>query len=271
MFVWENIQSWSSKFQTFDNFITHQQEALALKTNCINSLSQTIISGKSGDGVSHLLHAICNKWIENGRNILYISGQSLIYVLKKLKSQIDIKNFQSHLLSFEMLAIDNLQHFYKKSVRYSQFVLELIIKCKNTNKPLFLGCSNTKKDFTLSKKYSKLLSLQRIDLKPLSSRNVFRVLKNLCKHEPLISDELLYVISGYNGSVQQYINCLVSIRFKSKCDGINIKLLSPEKTEKTFNIKSFFPKQQLRKCFNTGQYSVLLIENEYCNHNIIIR
>ena len=81
------------------------------------------------------------------------------------------------------------------------------------------------------KKYSTLLSLQRIEIKQLSGNNVFKVLKNLCEFENLITDNLMYVLSGYNGSIQQHINCLISIRFKSKVDNINIKLLSTDEID----------------------------------------
>ena len=111
-----------------------------------------------------------------------------------------------------------------------------------------------------SKKYSKHFTLNRIELKPLNSINVFKVLKNLCEYEKMIPENLIYAISGYNGSIQEHINCLISIRFKSKVEGIIIKSLSPEEIEGRFNIKNYFRKQQFRKCFKKDQ--LLLWEPE---------
>lgn len=197
MEIWKYIKSSVCNFHTFDNYFNDQPAVELLKNNYRNNYfdaSQTIISASPGNGVTHLIHAICNEWVDKGKNILYITGQSIVYILKKIKSQIDLNKFQSHLLSFEMLAIDNIQFFYKKSVHFSQFALSLINKCKGMNKPLFLGCSQPDRDFTKSKKHSKIISLQRIELKPLSSINVFEAFKNLCEHERLISENLMYVI-----------------------------------------------------------------------------
>lgn len=244
-------------FQTFNNYLNNQEEVDYLNNRFSESsyrFSQTVVSGKQGSGVTHLLHALCNKLISKGKNVLYTTGQSIIHILKRIGSEGELKKFQNYLLSFELVAIDNIQFFYKKAVRFTHFISDLIQKFKPLQKSLFLGCSNPAKDFTKSKKYLNVLSLQRIELKTLGSSTIFRILKNLCEYEELIPERLLYVISGFNGSIQQYINCLVSIRFKSKIEGIDLTALSPGEIEKKFRIENYFPKQQFRKCFKVQEY-----------------
>jgi hypothetical protein len=49
--------------------------------------------------------------------------------------------------------------------------------------------------------------------------------------------------------IQQHINCLISIRFNPKLKDIKTNDWSVEEFEKEFELKNYFPKQQLRKSF----------------------
>ncbi len=62
-------------------------------------------------------------------------------------------------------------------------------------------------------------------------------------------DRLIYAISNYNGTIQQYIHCLISIRFKSKVQNIKLNALSLGEIDALFEISKYFPKQQFRRCF----------------------
>ena len=91
--------------------------------------------------------------------------------------------------------------------------------------------------------------LNRIELNQLSGYDVFKALKELCSTEDQLPEMLLYAISGYNGSIQQHINCLISIRFNTKLKEIKKANLSVEDFDKEFELKKYFPKQQFRKSF----------------------
>ena len=267
MDIWNFLKPSSANFQTFENYFSGQPEITGLATDfnwVQNGKCQAIISGSPGSGVTHLLHAISNKWIEAGKMVLFTTGQSIIYILKKIESEEGRGRFKKYLLAYDMLAIDNFQFFYKKSFPLSNFISALVDECQKARKPFFIGCSNPSKDITRSKKYSKLFPLTRINLRNSSSQNVFRILKNLCEHEENIPEQLLYLISGYNGSMQEYINCLVSIRFKSKAEGIDLRSLSVEELEQIFTIKNYFPRQQLRKGF-ISELPLLWMENPKTN------
>ncbi|MFN8231053.1 MAG: DnaA/Hda family protein [Bacteroidia bacterium] len=253
MELWNNYKTSVCSFNTFDNYFNKQQEIECLKNETVN-LSPFIISANSGNGVTHLLHAICNKWINENKNIYYIKSQTLCYFIKKIKSQTELSNFQTQLLNYDLIAIDNIEYFYKKTKTLKNFIFELYNKCNERRIPIIFGCSNPNKDFTKTKSNLKSFNLKQIELKPLNGFDVFNLLKNLCEHETLIPDNLIYVISNYNGTAQEYINCLISIRFKSKLDGIDLKDLSSDDIENQFNIKKYFKKQQFRKCLHKMQF-----------------
>jgi hypothetical protein len=94
-----------------------------------------------------------------------------------------------------------------------------------------------------------LFRSQRIELKELSTYDVFKALTNLCAPEDEIPEALLYALSGYNGMIQQHIQCLISIRFNPLLKTLKGNDLVIKDYERLFNIKSYFPKQQFRKCF----------------------
>jgi hypothetical protein len=49
--------------------------------------------------------------------------------------------------------------------------------------------------------------------------------------------------------VQEHINCLISIRFNPLLKIVSAKDLTAEDFDELFNLKSYFPTQQFRKCF----------------------
>jgi chromosomal replication initiation ATPase DnaA len=249
---WQFLKPAVPGFQTFDNYFSAQEEILQLKTELSMLLRRhrpLLISGSKGSGVTHLLNAICAQWIKDRKKVLYITGQSLVYVLKRIKAEGERARFKKFLLSFDLIAIDNLQFLYKKSAAFCSFIAELVQEGRQNQKQLIFGCSDPRKGLTRTKKYSMLFSLKRINLRTAASQYVFKILRDLCRYEVHIPDQLLYLISGYNGSMQQYVNCLISIRFKSKAEGIDLKALSSDQMEATFNIKNYFPRQQFRKGF----------------------
>ena len=64
--------------------------------------------------------------------------------------------------------------------------------------------------------------------------------------------------------MQDYVNCLVSIRFKSKAEEIDLRTLSVEELEQKFTIKNYFPRQQFRKGFML-ELPLLWVENPKTN------
>jgi chromosomal replication initiation ATPase DnaA len=256
MEIWEYIRSSVSSFQTFDNYINGQPAVISLRNNCTNIPSDavTLVTADSGNGVTHLLNAVCNKWISLGKKVVCYSARSIVYILKKLKSHTALKGFRNYLLLHDLLVVDSIQYFYRKSRRYTGFLLDLFKEFREAQKPVIMGCSKPQKDFTRPLKNA--VTINPVHIKPLSGIDVFRILKHLCEFECHIPESLLYAISSYNGSVNEYINCLVSLRFKTRCNGTEIPDVAWEELDRLFSLKSYFPKQQFRKGFVPFQLQI---------------
>lgn len=258
------IQTKPSKALNFKNYFNSQSEIIDLKTK----LTSVIISGESGSGVTHILNAICNTQLQQNKRVMYITSQWLLYINKLLITETEKNQFNSFILTHDVIAIDNIQFLHRKTKQQSQFILSLIKLIQNQQKTILLGCSNSSKDITKSKKIMQGIVLKRIELNQLSGYDVFKTLKQLCSPEDNLPEMLLYAISGYNGSIQQHINCLISVRFNPKLNEINTNDLSVEEFDKVFELKKYFPKQQLRKSFIQTQLK-FIHEMEKIKSNIL--
>ena len=238
------------KVLNFGNYYNNQPEIIDLKLRIEkNEISSIIISGESGSGITHILNAICNIQLQQNKRVIYITTQWLLYINKLLITESEKEQFNSFILAHDSIAIDNIQFLYRKTKQQSNFILSLIKLTQDNKKTILLGCSNVSKDITKSKKIMQGILLNRIELNQLSGYDIFKALKQLCSIEDQLPEMLLYAISGYNGTIQQHINCLISIRFNAKFKEVKLNNLSVEDFDKEFELKKYFPKQQLRKSF----------------------
>lgn len=244
MYPWEfSIPSFSSLF-CLENFYSSQPELSALKNSGLPPGKRNlIISGSSGNGITHLLQGIGIREKQNGTRVIYLTSEWLTFWLKNIRKE-ELEKFRAFLVGFDLIILDNLQFVFYRSRACKEFILDL-----QKDSRLLLGCSLPEKDFTKSADFRNRFDLERILIKPLNGEQVYLILKDYCKFEPSIPDSLLYQISGYNGSVQQSINCLISVRFKSSLEKIDLHRFSEEELEELFNLGSYFPRQQFRKCF----------------------
>jgi chromosomal replication initiation ATPase DnaA len=245
----ELLHTKPSKQLNFENYFNSQVNVMPLQSFIDEENQLLVLSGKSGSGVTHLLNAICHDYIRQGKNSIVVSMQSILYIASLLKSDEDVSLFFNHISKQNFIAIDNLQHIFNKSKKQLAFFLQIIQFAHAHQIKIILGCSDLKKDITKSKKIMKDIQFQRMELKDLSSYDVFKALKNLCSMEDEISDGLLYAISGYNGTIRQHVHCLITIRFNPLFKTMASKNLSISDFDDLFHIKSYFPKQQFRKCF----------------------
>ena len=238
------------KIYNFGNYFNCDANISALKSQITGGqISSMVISGISGSGVTHLLNAICNELADQNKKVMYITSRWMMYLTKKLKTESDKLKIINHFKSFDAIAIDNIQFLYRKAKRHTNFIFDAIRHFVSSSKLVLLGCSDPNKDVSKSNKMMDDILLKRIDLCELSSHDVFQVMKSLCVREDNIPDQLIYDISGYNGTIQQQINCLISIRFKSKVQNIKLNALSLGEIDALFEISKYFPKQQFRRCF----------------------
>ena len=58
-----------NKQLTFGNYFNSQFDAINLQAMDDDEIRFTIFSGKSGSGVTHLLHALCNDYLSQGKKV----------------------------------------------------------------------------------------------------------------------------------------------------------------------------------------------------------
>ena len=250
---WKNINIKPLGQYTFKNYVGLNNELIQLRNDIIQSdVKVSLLHGNKGSGVTHLLNSYANYLLYENRKVFYITAQWLIHINKELRTDKEVNDFLNFILSNDFIVIDNTQCFYKRSVKHKHFIYELLKQSTHRGKNVLLGCSLPERDFTKTKEFKSLFDIRRVQIRSSASEMVFKMLKGLCTFEDRVPDKLLYLISGYNGSAQQYINCLISIRFKSRVENIDLTVLSLEELERSFKIKSYFPKQQFRRTFMQG-------------------
>lgn len=232
----------------FSNYFNSQQEVNTLKSQLISgSLKSSVIKGLSGIGVTHVLNAICNELKNQSKKVMYVTSECLMHITKKIRSLTDIDLFKKYILEFDVIAIDNIQFLYRKAKKYTQAIFDVLRNGIQSDKLIILGCSQPDKDITKSRKFNLGIDFNKIKLNELNGQDVFRALKYLCSPEDRIPDKLLYTISGYNGMIQQHINCLISLRFNGKMQIMNREELTVNQINEMLDLKKYFPKQQFRR------------------------
>ena len=129
------IQTKPLKVLNFDNYYNSQSEIIDLKSELKSStFSSLIISGESGSGVTHILNAICNTYIQQNKKVMFITAQWLLYINKLLKTESEKYQFNSFIIYHDLVAIDNIQCLHRKTKQQSNFILSLIQLIQNNQK-----------------------------------------------------------------------------------------------------------------------------------------
>jgi hypothetical protein len=239
---------------SFSNYFNTQPELLLLKTQvATGDVISSVICGRSGSGVTHVLNAICNKLTTQSRKVMYMTTQWLAYLHKNLTTDKERDNFIEGILAFDVIALDNIQFLFKKNSKQSQIFIDIVNLGIERGRLLLLGCSDLNKDITKSKRSSFMTKLNRFNIKELGSYDIYCALTSLISREDQIPGSLIYAISAYNGTIQQHINCLISLRFNRKDESEFCIDNKSHDFDELFNLKKYFPRQQFRKNFMQPQ------------------
>lgn len=235
------------KYWRFDNYYNSSDAITLLKLNLKNEdYYSLIIEGTKGRGVSHLLNAIGNHYLDLYKKVIYISSQWLLKLVELNYQFNGVESVYQWIDNFDVIILDNMEFLYR---RFSKVALELKEKIKNlfqSQKILIAGVTSNL-DFTKQNKYKSPKPYSRIFFKEMSSRDVFMALKSHTTLEDHIPDKVLYTISHYNGPFQNHLNALISVRFKFETSKINWEEMSIGEIDLFLELKKYFPKQQLRK------------------------
>ncbi len=204
-----------------------------------------VFHSQPGNGISTRLREI-NKNMTGKLPCLYYSARHISGSLLKPSER---KIWADNLFSYNLIILDDIDYWYNKKKAATDFIHWLTVKIRHSEGKVILGCSNPKKDWTRSVNFSAGFNHFRIEISNPSYIDILTLLQNLCQYEYCIPEKLLHHIALYNGTFSQYINCLISVRFQSKLNGLNLFKMSENEWNEKFKIKSFFPQYQLRKAF----------------------
>ncbi len=235
------------KYWRFDNYYNSSDAITLLKLDLKNEdYYSLIIESTKGRGVSHLLNAIGNHYLDLHKKVIYISSQWLLKLIELNYKFNGVESVYQWIDNFDVIIIDNMEFLYR---RFTKVALELKDKIKSLyqSQKVFIAGVTSHLDFTKQNKYSSLKHHSRIFLKEMSIRDLFMALKSHTTLEDHIPDKVLYAISHYNGPFQNHLNALISVRFKFETSKINWEVMSVNEIDLFLGLKKYFPKQQLRK------------------------
>jgi len=114
---------------TFDNFVEGKANQLALAAakqvaeNPGTAFNPLFIYGGVGLGKTHLMHAIGNEVLQNNRNakIVHLSSERFVVDMVKALQTNTIDRFKKYYRSLDVLLIDDIQFFAKKTASQEEF------------------------------------------------------------------------------------------------------------------------------------------------------
>ena len=233
----------------FHEFLSPAENINEIKKRCIEKGNVFfLIEGESGCGMSHLLRAIRKelKQNRNASNIPVISAYHIVHSAKKLKDKLMWQAFCYRLSQHDGLIIDDLQACYRNK-RTSEFIFNLIQLFECSGKLLVLGCNDPNRNIFNLKKAATIRKPAKITITPLPGSYAFEILKRLCTAEDQIPEALLYEISGHQAPIQRQIACLISIRFRSRAQTIDLFSYTAAQLNEIFGIQKFLAKRKQPK------------------------
>ena len=245
-----------SSLMHFGNFFNDQSEINFLKNNFITAdehNSRILISGESGNGVTHLLNATCNLFIQHEKKAILISSRWIKQLFNDQPESGFTDGLITHLCNFDLVAIDNTEIIHSKSPVGLVFICQLIGKAAASSIKLLFGCNKPNRNPLGG--ITQHVHINEIKIKNINVESTLSLLKYLIEHESKISEKLVRKIVMYNGTAQQYINCLINLRYCTQ----NYKSTLHE-GEINFNFqdfRKFFSYPQLRKCFMNEENEIM--------------
>lgn len=125
----------------FNNFVVGESNLNAYTSaERIGSISnQLYIYADSGHGKTHLLHAIGNKFLQNGKTVCYLSAEQYMFLfIQSIKKQEMIK-FKTSLREVDLLLIDDFQFIQGKDSTQDELLYNLIYLLSNNKTCVLAG------------------------------------------------------------------------------------------------------------------------------------
>jgi hypothetical protein len=246
-----------SSMMTFKNFFNSQLEIKFLEEEFYHQIPKipvVCVIGKNGNGVTHLLNATCNKFKGKKAKTEIISWRWIKKMIKEKGKEFTIDEFLDFFSNYDLLGIDDIQEFNIKNRQQHLILMSFLELCNSAGIQLLFGCSKPEKN--PMKYFAEEYPIKFIRIKNIDIESTYRLINYLLEHESKIPEYITRKVAKHNGTIQEYINCLISLRYQP--EKFN---LTGEESNQSLKFKKFFNSPQLRKCFLNDEGKVLTIKD----------
>jgi chromosomal replication initiator protein len=240
---------------TFDNFVVSNSNrlpyaaALEVAENPASSYNPLFIHSSTGQGKTHLLHAIGNLTTYNGLQAAYITAEQFAneFVLAAREKQVD--KFRSKFRNIHIFLFDDV-HFLLDKKQTLQCFFHTFNELYNNNHQIVITADCAPQDMNplSSKLKSRLEGGLVVDIQTPDFETRLNILR--AKAEKIMTSDLevvLHIVAEkVRDNVRQLEGALVYLTAQAKLSGTRI---TPETTNKL--LTSTIPKQDIRLLLRT--------------------
>ncbi|MDB2405685.1 chromosomal replication initiator protein DnaA, partial [Arcobacteraceae bacterium] len=212
-------------FFTFENFVVGKSNEMAYKTANFVSLNEGMqynplfIYGGTGLGKTHLLQAIGNEAINNGKTVIYVTSEefmnTFIFSLKKNNMQ----HFRDIYRKCDLLLIDDVQFFSGKESTQEEF-FHTFNELHSLNKQVVMTADKIPSQIAglEDRLRSRFLSglTTKVEMPKLETK--IAIIKTKCDLNKIQIDEEIvnFIATNFNNSIREIEGALVNLDAHSK-------------------------------------------------------
>jgi len=223
---------------TFDSFIVGNcnrlayAAALEIAENPAHTYNPFLIYGSTGQGKTHLLHAIGNKATSSGLQATYISADRFTNEFVLAVKQKRVEEFRNQFNSIQILLFDDI-HFIANRKQTQQCFFHIFNELYNSNRQIAVTSGYPPEDMTLlSNRLKSRLECGLItSIEPPDFETRLSILRAKAEEtKTSISNEVLQLLTErIKGNVRQLEGALTYLTAQAKLTG---EELSPQKIDR---------------------------------------
>ena len=230
----EAFQSFLNARYTFENFIKGDSNQLARAAASAvannpggTSFNPLVIYGGTGLGKTHLMHAIGNYAIANGkaRRVIYVSSEKFTVEFVESIQRDTANEFAGFYRSMDILIVDDIQFFAGKERTQDQF-FHTFNELHQLGKQIVLSSDRPPKE--LKGLDDRLLSRFQwgltSDIQPPDLETRIAILRNKSENEgiDLPQDVVEFIATNVTSNIRELEGCLISLMAKASLEGRDI-------------------------------------------------
>ena len=222
---------------TFSSFIVGQSNDSAVRVAKTVAQKQNtfynplVIYGNTGLGKTHLLNAIGNANVNEGKKVIYTTSEQFLndFMMHINKSNMD--RFKEKYRTCDYFLIDDIQFLNGKDTLQEEFFHTFNV-LKENNSQIVVTSDRPPKDMNWLEERLKtrFLSGFIVDIKPPDLNTKIDIIKTKCQLDGIVlNDEIInYIATHMNDSVREIEGVLIKLSFSKSiigCEEITIDLV----------------------------------------------